>query len=49
MSNCLLNDVAHNLRFYYAVAESMQDSRDVVCVVLAVQRNNVGSWSKGRV
>jgi len=30
MSNCLLNVVAHHLRFYYTVAESVKDSRDVV-------------------
>ena len=35
MSNCLLNVVAHHLRFYYAVAESIKDSRDVVFIVLA--------------
>ena len=30
MSNCLLNVVAQHLRFYYAVAESVKNSRDVV-------------------
>src|SRR6218665_2787359 len=33
MSNCLLNVVAQHLRFYYAVAESVKNSRDVVCIV----------------
>jgi len=47
MSNCLLNVVAYHLRFYYAVAESVKDSRDVVFIVLAGQHKIVGSWSKG--
>ena len=29
MSNCLLNVVAQHLRFYYTVAESVKNSRDV--------------------
>ena len=47
MSNCLLNVVAHHLRFYYAVAESVNDSKDAVFIVLAGQHKIVGSWSKG--
>ena len=35
MSNCLLNVVAQHLRFYYAVAESVKNSRDVVFIVFA--------------
>jgi len=35
MSNCLLNVVAHHLKFYYAVAESVKTSREVVFIVLA--------------
>jgi len=35
MSNCLLNVVAQDLRFYYAVAESVKNSRDVVFIVFA--------------
>ena len=47
MSNCLLNVVAQHLRFYYAVAESVKDSRDVVFIVLAGKHKIVGSWSEG--
>ena len=47
MSNCLLNGVAHHLRFYYAVTESVKNSRDVVFIVLAGKHKIVGSWSKG--
>ena len=47
MSNCLLNIVAHLLRFYYAAAESVKDSRDVVFIVLAGQHKIVGLLSKG--
>ena len=32
MSNCLLNVVAQHLRFYYTVAESVKNSRDVVFI-----------------
>src|SRR6218665_2810869 len=35
MSNCLLNVVVQHLRFYYAVAESVKNSRDVVFIVFA--------------
>src|SRR6218665_1459324 len=35
MSNCLLNVVTQDLRFYYAVAESVKNSRDVVFIVFA--------------
>jgi len=42
MSNCLTNVVAHHLRFDYAVAESVKDSRDVVFIVLAGQHKIVG-------
>ena len=34
MSNSLLNVVAHHLRFYYAVAESVKNSRDVVIFII---------------
>ena len=34
MSNCLLNFVAHHLTFYYAVAESVKDSRDEVMKII---------------
>ena len=48
MSNCLTNVVAHHLRFDYAVAESVKDSRDVVFIVLAGQHNIVANrGSKG--
>jgi len=46
MSNCVLDVVAHNLRLYYAIAESIEDSRDVGFIVLAGQHKIVGSWSK---
>ena len=38
MSNCLLNVVAQHLRFYYAVAESVKNSRDVVFLCLHFKR-----------
>ena len=47
MSNCLLNVVAHHLRFDCAVAESVKNSRDVVFIVLAGKHKIVGSWSEG--
>ena len=47
MSNCLLNIVAQHLRFYYAVAESVKNSRDVVFIVLAGKPKIVDSWSEG--
>ena len=47
MSNCLLNVVAHNLRFYYTVDESIKDFWDVVFIIIAGQHKIVGSWSKG--
>ena len=34
MSNCLLNVVAQHLRFYYAVAESVKNSMDVVFFIV---------------
>jgi len=49
MSNRLLNVVAHQLRFYYAVAEAIKDSRDVVFIVLAGKHKTMGSWSKAAV
>ena len=36
-----------HLRFYYAVAESVKNSRDVVFIILAGKHKIVGSWSKG--
>jgi len=46
MSNCLLNVVAYHLRFYYAIAESVKNSRDAVFIVPAGQHKIMGSWSK---
>ena len=37
MSYCLLNIVDNHFRFYYAMAESIKDSRDVVFIILAEQ------------
>jgi len=47
MSHCLLNGVDNHFRFYYAIAESMKDSRDVVFIILTGQHRIMGSWSKG--
>jgi len=46
MSNCLLNVVAHHLRFTTLLLESVQNSRDVVFIVLAGKHKIVGSWSE---
>jgi len=46
MSYCQLNDVAYHFRFYYSIAESIKDSRDVVFIILAGQHKVMGSWSK---
>ena len=45
MSNCLLNVVARNFRFYSDVAESIENLRYVVFIVLAGLHKIVGSWS----
>src|SRR6218665_3545476 len=37
MSNCLLNVVAQHLRFHYAVAESVKNSRGVVFIYISLQ------------
>src|SRR6218665_3265734 len=42
MSNCLLNVVAQHLRFYYAVAEFVKNSRDVVFIIFA---GSTKSWA----
>ena len=47
MSNSLLNVVAQHLRFYYAVAESVKNSRDVVFIVFAGKNKIVSSLSEG--
>ena len=36
-----------NLRFYYAVAKPVKNSRNVAFTVLAGQHKIMGSWSKG--
>jgi len=46
MSYCLLNVVDNHFRFYYAISESIKDSRDVVFIILTGQHKIVGSWSK---
>jgi len=49
MSHCLLKVVDNHFRFYYAIAESMKDSRDVVFIILKEQHKIMGSWSKGMI
>ena len=46
MSNCLLNVVAHHLRFTTLLLESVQNYMDVVFIVLAGKHKIVGSWSE---
>src|SRR6218665_1756724 len=47
MSYCLLNVVDNHFRFCYAIAESIQDSRDVVFIILTGRHKIMGFWSKG--
>jgi len=46
ISHWPLNVVAYHLRFYYAIDESVKDSRDVVFIIFAGQHKIIGSWSK---
>ena len=47
MSNYLLNIVAYHFKVYYAIAESIKDSKAVVFILLAGQPKIMGSLSQG--
>jgi len=45
MSCGLLDVVDNHFSFYYAIAESIKDSKDVVYFILSEQHKIMSSWS----